>query len=228
MSLGLRSTRRGTLSASLSALAVGLAFAAVAEARGAGGPSRLVDGSRPPRVPPALRAKSPGLVATRVRLVRMSRARTRVAACVPGERIPDSREVVERIGISGRTLTFLGLSGSVFACDRSPEGRPRPWCGRAAWPLRSGRVSDARLSICVDRHGRAIAAFAWLNPVPRAAWIVVDQPGFGEIYRVVGRLPVRVSAVAELSYGRATFRFREYDAEGVMLARRTITPAVAG
>jgi hypothetical protein len=37
-----------------------------------------------------------------------------------------------------------------------------------------------------------------------------------------------VSTVAGIEYGRALFRYTEYDVKGVMLARRTITPAIAG
>jgi len=224
-----RITSRGTLCASLCVLAIVLVCAtAGAEAGAAGAPAHLVDGSRPPRLPAALRGQSRALVVTRVTLMAASRLRAQVAACVPGERIPGRRKVVERVGASGRTLTFIGLTGSAVACDRSLRSVPKPWCGRAAWPFRDGRVSDGRLSICTDRRGRAVAAFAWINRMRRARWIVVDQPGFGEVYPVVGPLPVRVSTFAGIAYGRATFRFREYDERGVVLASRTISLAVAG
>jgi hypothetical protein len=71
-------------------------------------------------------------------------------------------------------------------------------------------------------------AFAWINPLPRTAWVVVDQPGFGEVYPVAGRLPVRLATASGIGFGQATFRYVEFDARGVVLARRRITPAVAG
>lgn len=219
---------RGARLASLCTLAVAIVSSAGAGVAGRIAPARLVDGSMPPAVPRALRGGHGRLVATRVRLVRARQRRTQVAACVPGDRIPGGRQVVERIGVSGRTLTFLGLSSAVDGCDRSPRAVSRLWCGRAAWPLRHRRVSDARLSICTGGRGRPVAAFAWINPLPRAAWIVLEQPGFGEVYSVAGRLPVRVSSVAGIHYGRARFRYAEYDAKGVTLAKKTITPAIAG
>jgi hypothetical protein len=228
MNRAARLMSRGTRLASLCALVAMLASSAGAGAERTGPPLRLIDGSTPPAVPTALKGRHGPLAATRVRLVRVAQRRAQVAACVPGDRVPGGRQVVERIDVSGRTLTFLGLSSAVDGCDRTPRAVSRPWCGRAAWPLRHRRVSDARLSICTDSRGRPVAAFAWIDPLRRAAWIVVHQPGFGEVYPVAGRLPVRVSTVAGIEYGRAIFRYTEYDVRGVMLARRTITPAIAG
>ena len=77
-------------------------------------------------------------------------------------------------------------------------------------------------------RGRPVAAFAWINPLPRAGWVVVEQPGSAEAYRVAGGLPVRVETETGIVNGRATFRYDEFDRKGVMLARRTMTPAIAG
>jgi hypothetical protein len=166
-----------------------------------------------------------------VAAVRLSRARRLarlVSACVPGDRIPGGRLVVERSEPHGSSITFVGLWGAVDACDRAPRAHPMPWCGRAAWPFRNRRVSNPRLSVCVDRRGRPLAAFAWIDPLSRARWIVVDQPGADVAYRVAGRLPVRVATVSGIGEGRAGFRYEEYDEKGVMLARKAITPAIAG
>jgi hypothetical protein len=163
-----------------------------------------------------------------VRLVRAGRIGRLVADCVPGDRVPPGRLVVQRVGVSGASITFLGLAAAVDGCDDTPRGIPRPWCGRAAWPLRQRRVSDPRLAICQDSRGRSLVAFGWLNPGSATKWIVVDQPGAAEVYPVAGRLPVRVATVTGIGRGRATFRYAEYDARGVMLAKRTITPAIAG
>jgi hypothetical protein len=57
---------------------------------------------------------------------------------------------------------------------------------------------------------------------------VVDQPGGGEAYPVAAGLPVRVETGSPIGNGRATFSYGEYDAKGLMLGRKTITPAIAG
>jgi hypothetical protein len=189
---------------------------------------RLIDGSISPPVPAALHPERRALVRTRVRLVRVKRLRALVGACVPGDSIPGAREAVERVGVNGHTITFLGLSAALDGCDRNPRAVPLPWCGRAAWPLQRRRVSDPRLSICNDARGRPFVAFAWINPLSRAAWIVVDQPHFGEVYPVARGLPVRVTTVAGIGRGRARLRYAQYDGKGVLLAKRTIAPAIAG
>ena len=217
----------GARVASLCTLAGLAVLGAGSGSEAARAPGRLVDGSVAPAVPAALRAHGL-LVTTRVRLVRAGRIGGLVAECVPGDRVPPGRLVVERVGLSGVSITFLGLASAVDGCDHAPHGIPRPWCGRAAWPLRRRRVSDPRLAICQDARGRSLVAFGWVNPGPRTKWIVEDQPGADEIYPVAGRLPVRVATVAGIVRGRATFRYAEYDARGVMLAKRTITPAIAG
>jgi hypothetical protein len=167
-------------------------------------------------------------VVTSVRLVDERELSALVSACVPGDRIPGRRLVVERLGPHGSSITFVGLWGAVDACDRAPRSHPKPWCGRASWPLRHHRVSDPRLAVCVGEGGRPLAAFAWIDPLPRTRRIVVDQPGAAEAYPVAGGLPVRVETVTGIADGRATFRYEEYDGKGVMLARRTISPAIAG
>ena len=35
--------------------------------------------------------------------------------------------------------------------------------------------------------------FVWVEPEPRAAYVVVEQPGYVEVYAVAGELPVRVA-----------------------------------
>ena len=219
MNEGARLRRRGTLSASLCVLLVALGASAVADGSRARAPVRLVDGSVAAPTPVPLRGLRRRLVTTRVRLARAKELRALVAACVPGDAVPGWHEVIERVGVNGRSITFRGLSPSVDACDRRRGAVPRPWCGRAAWTLRRGRVSDPRLSICQDIRGRAVAAFAWINPLSRTRWIVVDQPSFGEVYPVAGGLPVRVVTVDGIGAGRARFRYAQYGAKGTLLAR---------
>jgi hypothetical protein len=198
-----------------------LALAAASAGSTAAGLSR-------PAAPPRFKGHRGPVALTFVRLVRAEQVGALVSACVPGDRIPSRRVVVERSGSRGSSMTFLGLWGAVDACDRAPGSHPRPWCGRASWPLRHHRVSDPRVTVCVDEQGRPLAAFAWIDPLPGASWIVVDQPRAAEAYPVVAGLPVRVETVTEIGRGRATFAYEEFDAKGVMLARSTITPAIAG
>lgn len=219
---------RGAPTASLCAAALTLAIPALAGGAAAAVPRRLIDGSRPPAVPVALRAQGRTFVMTRVRFRKVREIRRLISTCVPGEQLPGGETVVERIGVNGRDVTFLGLGSTIEGCDRNPRANGKPWCGGAGWDFRHGRVSDARLAICQDRHGKAVVAFGWINALPHAQWIVVDQPGFREVYPVGGRLPVRVSTVSGIGTRRGTvFRTAQYDAHGVLLARRTVTAAIA-
>jgi hypothetical protein len=73
-----------------------------------------------------------------------------------------------------------------------------------------------------------VIGFGWINPVRRAKWIVVDQPGYREVYPVAAGLPVRVSTLAGLQQtGGALFRTAQYDAAGVLLVRRRVVAAIA-
>lgn len=191
-------------------------------------PRHLVDESRPPSVPKALRDQAPGFLMTRVEVVRPKQIRRRILACARDPRVLSDRVVVERIGANGRTITFRAPDGGLEGCDRNPRARPiqNPWCGGSAWPLRQGRVSDPRLDICTDKHGRGVVAFAWINALPRARWVVVDQPGFKEVYPVAARLPVRVSTVRKIG-APTTFRTSQYDESGVLLARKVVRASVA-
>jgi hypothetical protein len=138
--------------------------------------------------------------------------------------------VVERVGVNGRSITFTTADGGVTACDRSIRVRTifALWCGGSAWLLRHGQVSDPRLDICTSRRARPVIAFGWINPIRRARWIVVDQPGYREVYPVTGGLPVRVSTISGLRRaGDAIFHTAQYDAAGVLLVRRKVVAAIA-
>ncbi len=71
-------------------------------------------------------------------------------------------------------------------------------------------------------------AFGWVNVPLRARWLVVEQPAVREIYAAAAHMPVRISTVAALDVGRATFRYSMYDADGVFLGRRRLVAQVAG
>jgi hypothetical protein len=193
-------------------------------------PGRLTDGSRPHPVPKVLRAQGHDFVMTKVRVLRVGRIKRLVDSCARGDRIPMRAAIVERVGINGRSITFTSLDGGITGCDRSLRARTifAPWCGGSAWLLHNGKVTDPRVDICADQRGRPVIAFGWINPVRRAKWIVIDQPGYGEVYPVAGGLPVRVSTVSGLGHtGGAAFRTTQYDGAGVLLVRRKVVAAIA-
>jgi hypothetical protein len=219
---------RGACTASLCALAASLAIPAIAGAAGATLPRHLIDGSVPQRVPKALRYQGRSFVMTKVRIANAKQIRRLLSTCPSGDQAKAAQSIVERIGVNGRDITFLPSRDEIAGCDRNPRARAiyAPWCSIAGWLFRRGRVSNARLGICFDRHQRSVVAFGWINPLPHAQWIVVDQPGFREVYPVAAHLPVRVSTVSEI--GSPTFfHTAQYDARGVLLARKTVTAAIA-
>lgn len=219
-----KALRRGALLAPLVALTV----PGVVVAMNSTVPRRLIDGSTPPPIPKVLREQDGTFVMTRVRVSTARTLKRLVLACGGGERARGAAVVVERVGVNGRTITFPMPGSEIAGCDRNPRARPiqRPWCGGAGWIWRNGQVSDARLDICTDRRGRAIVAFGWINALPRAKWIVVNQPGFREVYPVASQLPIRVSTVSEIG-GPTTFRTAQYDEHGVLLARKVVRASVA-
>jgi len=128
-------------------------------------------------------------------------------------------------------VTFRVGRRHVVACDRDPGAHAvsGPWCGVAAWNLAPDGVSDPRLSLCYGHRGSARAGFAWIDPLPRARWVVVDQPGYREIYPTGGGLPVRVSSVSGLARpGTASFQVAQYGAGGGLLARNEVVAEIAG
>src|SRR5437762_1985101 len=90
-------------------LAIAFASSGGGAGAGAGAPRRLIDGSFAQSVPKALRGQRGPLVMTRLRISRARKLSKRVASCVPGDLVPGGRLVVERIGVNGRDITFLGL-----------------------------------------------------------------------------------------------------------------------
>jgi len=207
-----------------------LVLAGLAGASRSAIPRRLIDGSRPAPVPRALRAHGGTFVMTKLRVEKVKDARGLVSTCPSAARHASSRPLAERIGANGRDITFLLSSREIAGCDRSPRARALygPWCGRAGWTVYGGRVSDPRLTVCARSNGTPVVAFGWINPVRHARWIVVDQPGFREVYPVAGRLPVRVATVSGIETARGTvFRTTQYDARGGVLAKRTVIAVIA-
>lgn len=222
------SSGRGVRFAFLCLLAIALLVPALAD--GSELSPKLVDGSTPPQVPRVLRVYGKALRMTRFRAGRVRAFRALLSHCPEGRQAARRDPVVERVGYRGRSITFLPSRTSIAGCDRVPGARVfiGPWCGIAGWNFVNGRVSNPRLTVCYGSSNRAVAAFGWINPVRHARWIVVDQPGYKEVYRVAGVLPVRVSTESGIGrLGGATFRFAQYDDRGVLLVRKVVVAAIA-
>jgi hypothetical protein len=189
----------------------------------------LVDGSlaRPP--PVALQ----GLEGTGV----LTRARTVDGGAVdqgPGQAGCDTSggAVVERVGVRGQSVTFRGAEpGELLACDAvgpSATGRA-PWCGHAYARLRAGVLRDPRLSVTCRDVEDAPVGFAWVQPHPAAAYVVVASRGYHEAYRVAGDLPVRVTTGdVELATASAAFSVSEHARDGRRLRSYELEPRASG
>ena len=198
-------------------------------------PADLVDGT--PAEEPAIGvdASTPQIL-TNVALIRGKDA---VAGTAAGECLRAARgheatgPVVVRTGVSGVSVTFRTASGpALVACDASHAIRAdaATWCGRAYGRLDGGRLLDPRLDLagCRTATGDTIA-FAWIVPLRATSYVAVRQSGYTEVYRVVGRLPVRVTtgAVAP-DRSAATFEISEQSASGALLRSATVEARVAG
>jgi hypothetical protein len=189
-------------------------------------PRRLADGSAPPIVPAPLRRLGHEIVTTRLRVTSIGRLGRLARRCDPIDRLPAGQVVVDRVVVAGRSLTFATASGSIHGCDIAPGSSGTPFCGISGRSRRDMR--EPGLTICQDRRGRPVAAFAWIGPLPATAWVVVDQPGFREAYPVAAGLPVRVETVSIRERGNVRFHVSQYDRRGRLLAREEVSAAVAG
>lgn len=204
--------------------------------RDGGPPTRLVDGSRAGAPPVEFDAPKPQIV-TKASAVLASRLRPGSPAqrCVAMSH-PHSASgaVVVRVGTTGLSVTFRAASGrALVGCDdtASRASVAPPFCGRAYGRLEAGRLPDPRLDLagCATATGDTVA-FAWFEPGPRTSFVAVRQHGYVEIYRVVGRVPVRISTTANISTeeSRATFEVSEHDASGALLRTTTLEARAAG
>jgi hypothetical protein len=223
-------------------LALGIAVVVGALAAACSGdddaPSRLLDGSPAPHLPVEIEGRTAPPVLTNVRIVPLEdiEAGSMSASCLQGNwgaAEPGDR-VVERTGVLSETVTFRDRSGEgLYGCDNSAGSREddRRWCGGAFGRLNYGRLRDPRLDLggCSTRDEEPVG-FVWVEPHQDARYVVVEQPGYAEVYRVAGDLPVRVATTSdvEMEGSRATFHLSEHDAEGQLLRRYEIEAAVAG
>ena len=140
---------------------------------------------------------------------------------------------VERVGVSSESVTVRESSGrGVFGCDNSlgPREEDRRWCGIAHGVLYSGHLRDPRLSIGCQTRAETPMGFVWVEPEPSATYVVVEQPGYAEVYAVAGELPVRVATTSgvEIEGSRASFDLREHAGDGRLLRAYRLEAAVAG
>jgi hypothetical protein len=198
-------------------------------------PDRLSDGSTPPPVPAELQSID-GAVLVGTRVVRGRDLEhepyvdclKNVAGGAPGV-------AVERVTADGRTLTFATADRrDLIACDGAPRAlEPRgSWCGEASgrWEV-GGRIADGRLGItnCLSAD-REPVAYVFVNPAPRARWLVVDHDHFREIYDASDPYPVRISTTDRIDEDTSSLkvRVRSYDADGKKVGDEVLQAVVAG
>lgn len=207
-----------------------LAVVAVAGCGGHGRPKALVDGTKPGRSPAALHAVR-GAVLTRTQVLHARMLDPSERRACPELRSAGDPLVVRRTGLEGTSLTFEDRAeGGVLGCDGTP-GRhelPGPWCGVAAGKLVSARLLDPRLEIGCRRRGKTVA-FAWINSLPGARWIGIDEGDAIEVYRAAAGLPVRVASSRSVAVERssASFHVTQYASDGRLLSKTTLGAAVA-
>ena len=191
-------------------------------------PKALADGS-PARPAPVALEGGDVSVMTRVRILNRGAIGPSGAASCRGVRIGDS-VALERIGVSGRTVTSHAEErAEIRACDSvAREGRGT-WCGHAYARLREGMLRDPRLSLsCRDSEGEPVG-FAWVQPHPEAAFVVVASPEYDEVYPTAENLPVRVmTGDVDPASASATFAVSEHARDGLRLRSYELEARVSG
>lgn len=200
-------------------------------------PAKLMDGSAAQDVPVELEGIDDPTVLTKSRVVRAADGRRDAVSvsCLRGRTwsIRAAGLSVVRVGVSSESVTFRGESGrSVFGCDNSPGPREgsRRWCGGAYGMLFDGRLRDPVLDLICDTGDGEPMGFVWIEPGRNARYVVVEQPGYAEVYEVAGGLPVRVATTTgvEIEGSRAGLDLREHAADGRLLRAYRLEAAVAG
>jgi hypothetical protein len=210
-------------------------LAQVACLGGGGPPSRLADGS-PVRAPSVtLDGVSSRQVATKAAALDLHDSATPVARCLARtrEHVPRS-PIVRRVAVDGASVTYRTASGrELVACDGTTLDGEHDWtwCGVALARVRSERLLDPRVDLasCSTPSGDSVA-FAWVEPGPRTRYVVVGRHGFVEVYPLIARLPVRVTATSgiDLDTSSTSFDVSEHDARGQLLRSYTLRARVAG
>jgi hypothetical protein len=132
--------------------------------------------------------------------------------------------VVERVSVAGRSTTVLSPDGTLYGCDGIAAG---PACGHAYGQHRLR--ADPRLSLtCRNARGEPVG-FAWIVPGAEATFVVVEHGTYGEAYRVVDGVPVRVTTEdVDLTAAEARFAITEHAQDGSLLRSRVLETQVSG
>ena len=145
---------------------------------------------------------------------------------------PRSGELVERVGVTGKTVTFPSRSGrGVYGCDSTTRPAAKSaWCGDAFGILHGGRLRDARLDLACSAPDGAPVGFVWLQPGKRTRYVAVAQSGYTEVYAAADRVPIRAATVVgvDTSNASASFVVSEYDRVGHLLERHRLDAVVSG
>jgi hypothetical protein len=221
-----RLARRGSL-----ALVVAAAAGCSGEDRRV--PSALVDGTPARPLPLALEGVDGPTVASRARVLRRDSPRpgSQIGRCLSAAADP-GRVVVERVGVSGVSVTFVDpRSRELRGCDASRvrEADGAIWCGHAFARLRAGRLRDPRLSLtCRDAHGNQLG-FVWIQPGPGTAYVAIARPGYHEVHPLAAGLPVRVTTDdVDPAAASATLVGSEHAGDGRRLRSYELEARVAG
>jgi hypothetical protein len=193
-------------------------------------PSRLLDGTRPERVPAVLDGID-GAVMTKLRAAAPSSAEA--AAC--GRRFHEHARppIAERVGVDGRSLTFA-TGTRVFACDAAAAAREgaAARCGGSEGRREAGALTDARLDLanCTNADGDTVG-FVWVQPKTGAAFVAVNRDGWTEVYPVGdGGLPVRVATAEGIDAGGSALAVTvtQYATDGRILGKEELQAQAAG
>jgi hypothetical protein len=183
-----------------------------------------------------LEGVKPPTILTLVRAIPTVRVRpgSKLASCLRGSLAPPSAGVaVERIGVSGESITFADATHTgLYACDSGGGARQddRHWCGRSFGRLYSGQLRDPRLDVlCATERGTPLG-FAWVEPSKAARYVVVQHVSYSEAYEVAAGLPVRISTETGLRSDpvRVTVEVAEHDAAGKLIGRYRLAAVPAG
>lgn len=200
-------------------------------------PDTLFDGSPAASLPVELQGLEEPTVLTRLQRVAVDAVEegSLFQSCIrvfESDGQPES-PLLGRVGVHTETVTFRDVSGNWLAgCDNSsgPREDNRRWCGWAYGRLYGERLRDPRIDIgCRTAAGDEVG-FAWVYPGTGARYVVVDQPGYAEVYEVDLNLPIRIATTSGVIVERSRARFdvSEHDVAGKLIRRYELDAPVAG
>jgi hypothetical protein len=226
----------GRLLTHVAVMVVGSMLLAGCDVNGSGPPTTLMSGSRAAELPVDLEGVGSPAVLTSVTPSGIDEieAGSAIAMCLERARGDHpSGPIVVRVGVSGESVTFrIGSQPGLYGCDNSegPREAGRHMCGVAFGQLSEGRLQDPRLDVgaCTTKDGAPLG-FAWVEPIPSARYVAVEQDGYVEVYETAGGLPVRVTTSdVEIERSSATFSVSEHASDGSLIRRYRLEASVAG